>query len=121
MSSLSKPAAAEGRLGGAVDLVPLGVEDRHAAHPGTHLPRLLQQAHPPDDIESDTAYVHGLPSGARARGALDDGGREAAAVQPVGKHGPGDSAAGDENGLHGKLLRYAVRKLNVRRTHTLFN
>ncbi len=57
-----EPTAAEGRLGGAVDLVAVGVEDRHAAHPGPGTARLLQQAHPPHDFERHAADVHGLVS-----------------------------------------------------------
>ncbi len=104
-----QPPAAVGRLGGPLDLVAVGVEQRHPPHPGTDLLRLLQQPHPGDDVERDTADVHGLPAPTQAGRALDDGGREAATAQQMGKRGSGDAAAGDEYGLHGKPPSYGVR------------
>lgn len=111
-----EPAAAEGRLGGAVDLVTVRGEDRHAAHPGPYAVCLLQQAHTLHDFERDAADVHRLAAGALARGAFDDGGREAVTAQPVGEDGPGDSAAGDEYGLHEKFLPCFLRCTRTERT-----
>lgn len=104
-----QPAAAEGRLGRAADLAAVGAEDRHAAHPGADAARPLQQPHALHHVERDTADVHGLPAAAHARGAFDDGGLEAVAVQEVGEDGTRDAAAGDQYGPHEKLLQWFVR------------
>ncbi len=122
-----EPPAADGALGGAVELLAVAVQDGHAPHPGAVGAGSLQHAEPLGHLQGDAPDVHGLPAAAQPGGPLHHRGGEAPAAQQCGERGAGDAAAGDEHGLHGSLLAvrpravsragtYAVRGLNVRRT-----
>ena len=81
-------------------MVAAGVVDvRAAAHVRGLGADLVEDAHPPADLDRGAADVDLVAAGAQFGGALDDGRGEAVAVQPEGEGGAGDRGAGDEDRL----------------------
>jgi hypothetical protein len=62
-----------------------------------------KQAHALDNGDRGAAHVDRIATAANSIGALDHGHIKAISIEPVSEGRPGDTRAGDQNGLAGRL------------------
>ena len=73
------------------------VDERSGAHARVCSPHLVEESHPPDDLDPRAADVDLVPAVARTWRSLDEGRSEAVPEEPERKGATGDTAAGNED------------------------